>query len=559
MSKLFKLTLVLALLAIMMAACQPTTTTVVTDEPEATEEGPFEGTTLSADCLEEGGSTINSIAATDRYTVTFTLCGPDPAFREKVAFTAFSIQSSEWLEETGGTGELLEHPVGTGPFMMSEWNRGDSIVLTRYDDYWGEKPAYQTLVFRWSTEAAARRLELEAGSVDGIDNVGPEDIEPISGNADLQLINRPALNVFYVAMNSNAAPFDDVKVRQAVAMGVDRQRIVDQFYPEGSEVASHFTPCDIPNACVGDPWYDFDLDAARALLEEAGYADGFETNLYYRDVVRGYLPEPGVVAQDIQAQLQENLNITINIEVMESGTFLEESSAGNLEGMHLLGWGADYPHITNFLDYHFGRANLQFGAPIPEIYELLEQGAQMADVAAAESTYVEANNKLRELVPMIPVAHGASAMAYRADVADAHTSPLTSEYFAVMTPGDRDQLVIMQNAEPPGLYCADETDGEALRICEQVTENLLTYEIGGVAVVPSLATGCEPNEDLTVWTCTLREGVTFHDGTTFDANDVVASWTAFLDASSPLHVGNTGAFDYPAYLWGLMNAPAPEE
>ncbi len=107
---------------------------------------------------------------------------------------------------------------------------------------------------------------------------------------------------------------------------------------------------------MGDAWYDFDVEAAKALLTEAGFPDGFQTKLYYRDVVRGYLPQVGNVAQDIQAQLKANLNIDAEIVVMESGAFIEESGAGRLDGLYLLGWGADYPHITNFLDYHFGAA-----------------------------------------------------------------------------------------------------------------------------------------------------------------------------------------------------------
>ena len=105
-------------------------------------------------------------------------------------------------------------------------------------------------------------------------------------------------------MNNTYPPFDNEKVRQAIAMGIDRQRIVDNFYPAGSSVAEYFTPCTLPNGCVGDPWYKFDVDAAKALLAEAGYPNGFDTTITYRDVVRGYLPQPGVVAQDIQAQLQ---------------------------------------------------------------------------------------------------------------------------------------------------------------------------------------------------------------------------------------------------------------
>ena len=125
-----------------------------------------------------------------------------------------------------------------------------------------------------------------------------------------------------------------------------------------------------------------------------------------------------------------------------------------------------------------------------------------------------------------------------------------------MDPGD-DTLVFVQNAEPISLYCADETDGESLRPCQQVVESLLEYATDSGDTVGALATECVSNEDASVWTCTLREGVTFHDGSSFDANDVVASWAAGIDAANANHVGNTGGFDYFAYLWGgLINAPS---
>lgn len=157
---------------------------------------------------------------------------------------------------------------------------------------------------------------------------------------------------------------------------------------------------------------------------------------------------------------------------------------------------------------------------------------------------------------MVPIANGGNGVAYQATVQNPHVSPLTSEIFARMDSG-KDTFVWMQNAEPISLYCADETDGESLRACEQVTEGLMAYEIGGTGVEPALATSCDANEDLTVWTCNLREGVTFHDGSTLDANDVVMTYAIQWDAAHPLHVGNTGAFTYWSGLWGgFLNAPA---
>jgi ABC-type transport system substrate-binding protein len=381
----------------------------------------------------------------------------------------------------------------------------------------------------------------------------------VQNDANLQLLVRPALNIFYVGMNNTYAPFDNEKVRQAIAMGIDRQRIVDNFYPAGSEVAQYFTPCTIPNGCVGDPWYTFDVTAAKALLAEAGFPNGFDTTITYRDVVRGYLPQPGVVAQDIQAQLLANLNINASIVVMESGAYLDATAAGQVEGLHLLGWGADFPDIVNFLDYHFGSgSSQQFGTHWPDITDALAQGAQLADPAAREPFYVTANNAIRQHVPMIPIAHGGSAVAYKATVENPNVSPLGNEDFAVMSIPGQDTFVWMQNAEPISLYCADETDGETLRACEQINESLYRYEIGGVAVQPSLATLCEPNADLTVWTCTLRQGVTFSDGSTLDANDVTVSLIAQWDYTSPYHVARTATFEYFNALFGaFLNAPPP--
>jgi ABC-type transport system substrate-binding protein len=153
---------------------------------------------------------------------------------------------------------------------------------------------------------------------------------------------------------------------------------------------------------------------------------------------------------------------------------------------------------------------------------------------------------------LIPVAHGGSAVAYRADVVNPQASPLTSEMFAVTDPGGRDVFVFMQGAEPISMFCADETDGESLRACEQVMQSLYGYQINSTAFEPVLAESCEPSADLMTWVCTLRQGVLFSDGSGFDANDVVATFIMGLDSGSNVHVGNTNLWEYYSTLWGLI-------
>lgn len=517
--------------------------------------------TYAAPDCEYGGS-ILSITAVDELTVEFQLCVPDPAFPSKVAFSSLSIIPSEYLEATGGTGDLLTAPIGTGPYRLENWDLGNEIVMTRFDEYWGDPAADATLIFRWNSEAAARLVELQAGTVDGIDNPAPGDFDVIANDPTLQLLPREGLNVFYLGMNNFFEPFDNVKVRQAVAHAIDKQRIIDNFYPAGSTVADQFMPPAIFGYTPEVEPFPFDPDMARQLLEEAAAEDGFtlpiETTLSYRDVVRGYLPQPGIVAQDLQAQLAE-VGINVTIDLQESGTFLDNSDAGNLS-MYLLGWGADYPDATNFLDFHFGAgASDQFGAKFDEITTPLSAGAQLADPEERYPFYVEANTALRDLAPMLPIAHGGSGVAYRASVANAHVSPLGNERLASMDDTDDDTFIWMQNGEPASIYCADETDGEALRVCEQIMEALLSYEVGGTAVEPGLATEWTASDDLTTWTFTLREGVLFHDGSSLDANDVVMSYGVQWDAANPLHVGRDGNFTYfQAYFTSFLNAPEAE-
>ncbi|MCC6567719.1 MAG: peptide ABC transporter substrate-binding protein [Anaerolineales bacterium] len=559
----------LVLASMILAACGggAPATEVMTEEPAPPTEAPttaptepampaFEGTSVSAESCDYGGE-FKSIEAVDAYTVKFTLCYPDPAFLSKVAFAAFAIQDADYLNETGGdSAKMSETPNGTGPYMVKEWVRGDHITFEANPTFWGDAPANKTLIFRWSAEASARLLELQSGTADGIFLPSSDDFATIEGDPNLKLYPFQTGNIFYIGLNNTIAPFDNDKVRQAVAMAINKKQIVDSFYPAGSEVAQQFVPPSfLPGYSTsgdGASWYDYDPAAAKALLAEAGFPNGFETTLSYRDVVRVYLPNVNQVAQEIQAQLAE-IGITITINKMESGPFLESVAAGE-QGLYLLGWGMDYPDSTNFYDYHFASNAKRFGNEWPDLVEEIKAAAQLGDPAARQAHYDVVNALIKEHVPMIPVAHGSTANAMLASVGNVVMGPL-NENFEQMTTASG-QLVWVQSAEPIMLACQDETDGETLRACEQVYDSLLGYEFGGVAPIPALATEWSSNTDGSEWTFTLREGVTFHNGATFDANDVVATYSAWWDAANPNHKGNTGTFEYfTGFFAQFLNAP----
>ena len=559
-------------LAIVVAACSPAASTTPSSPASTGGAGTPAPSTSSypakaypadadASCTDAtlNASEFKRIKAVDEFTVEFDLCRADVAFLSKIAFASNAIQDSDWLTAHMADKSILRSENGTGPYTLKSWDAGNRMDMTAFAGYWGNQARTANLEFQWSDQAVSRTQALVAGTVDGIDNPGAEDIKAISGNSDLKFNQREGLSTLYVGMNVLKAPWTDENVRKAIAMSIDRQSLVDNFYPPGSSAADYFTPCAIPFGCVGDKWYDYDPAGAKTLLANAGFPDGFTTTLSFRSAVRGYLPDPPAIATAIAAQLKKNLNITATLDLQESGAFLSNAANGSIDGLYLLGWGADFPDVTNFLDYHFGSGSgAKFGKPFDDVAAALTTGGSSASDADRTTAYTTANNAIKQHVPMALVAHGGSGDAFKADVVGSYASPIGSELFYVMSAGTRDTLVWMQNAEPLSLYCGDESDGETLRACEQMFESLYTYEIGGTKAIPSLATDCSPSADLTTWTCHLRQGAKFHQSGTLDANDVVDSLSLQWDTKNPLHVGNTGDFEYfPGLFGGYLNPPPP--
>ncbi len=516
---------------------------------------PFTHLSLAADCSY--GGELKFIETLDNFTVRFTLCYPDSAFAVKIALPVFAIQDREYLDQMGGSSQRLsEAPNGTGPFRFGEWVRGDHITFEANPDYWGAPPEIGTLVFQWEADSAARLLEVQSGNAQAMDNPAPDDYAAIIGDTNLGLITRPILNIGYLGFSNFQPPFDNELVRRAAAMAIDRDWMVNNFYPPASTVAEQFVPPEIqPGYTQGLQWYAYDPDAAKQLLVEAGYPNGFSTTLVYRNVVRSYLADPVSVAQYIQKQL-EMVGIQVTLVEMDSAAFIEAASAGSLP-MYLLGWGADYVDASNFYDYHFAsEGNQQYGNPYPDLVEVIRAAGIEADPGKRQALYDEVNALIMEHVPMVPLAHGGSATVWDVNISGAHASPLGMELFAGISVPGQSSLTWVQSFEPMSLWCADESDGDTFRACAQLYEPLVAFGASDTTLHPALAERWETSSDLRVWTFHLRQGVYFHNGAALDSSDVFATFEALWNAASPNHTGNSGAFEYfLAYFGAFLNGP----
>jgi ABC-type transport system substrate-binding protein len=514
----------------------------------------------AASCVVgEGGAArlgIARIEAVDELTVRFELCAPDPAFTQKLAVTNFSVNDSGWLATAIEDGSLATTMNGTGPLALLAWEQGVQIVLSRNGSYWGDKAASERVVIQWEPESAARLVQLRAGTVDAADNAAPTDEAAIAADASLALLTRPGFNTFYLNFNNRYAPVSDVRVRQAIAQALDRQRIVDLFYPSGTTLATHVPPCVIDGACVGEAWYAQDLVAARALLTEAGYPNGLDLTLSLRETPRAFLPDPVAVATDIQAQLAA-VGIRVTLDVQEAGGYIGKLLSGELRGASFSAALPDYPEAWNSLGIDFGASSSSaHGDQYPRLVALLDEAQREANPDARALLFTQINNEIRAQVPVVPIANGASLIATRAAVRGLVASPVVMERFSAVSVEGSSTFTWLQGGEPAGLYCMDEEDREAVRICAQVMEGLYGYAVGGTAAEPRLATECVASADGLVVECALRRDVRFHNGARLDAGDVLDSFAAAWDCTHPLHVGRTGSFRGWSWIMGTLNADA---
>lgn len=541
-----------------VAAPEPTKAPEAPAAPEAKptyEEVAFAPSKLEAPDCKYGGN-FKSLEAVDELTVKVTLCNSDPAFVAKIGVPAFGIMDSGYIKAIeGDAAKLADNPVGTGPYIVKEWVRGDHITFTPNPLYWGDQPKNKEFILKWNKEAAARLLDLQAGNVSGIVEITTDDVATIEADANLKMYPRIFNNFLYFTLNNMIPPFDNEKVRQAFAMAVDKQKIVDDFYAPGSVAATQFVPAGVkPGFTEGYEGVKYDPEKAKQMLTEAGFDFNKEYTISYAERTRPYFPQPTKIAQAVQAQLAE-IGVKVKLSMQEWATYLPAARDGKLE-MFFLGWSEDYPDATNWYDVFLTGSSKSMGNAYPDIVEKVQAAARLGDADARQKIYDEVNKLYDEHVPTIVVGHGVTNLAFLANVKNVVIGPYNENFQEMET--ENGTLIFEMDGEPVSMYCGDETDSNSFYACRQVFDTLYEFEWGSTKSKPGLAEKCEANADATEWTCTLKKDVKFSNGAKLDAGDVVTTWSTGLDYNNPLRKGDTGAFQYFKDFFGpkVLNQPA---
>jgi len=493
-------------------------------------------------------SLLRWVEAVDEYTVKFYLNRPNASFINTLAMNNFAIMSPAAIEKYGP--DIFKNPVGTGPYIFKEWIPNDKITVVANPNYWGEAPKIKTVVFRAIPDNSARFLELKAGTIDGMEGANPDDIAVAEKDPNLQVLWRPAFNVGYLGINMAMKPFDDVRVRKAIAYAIDKKAIVDAFYAGFGEPAKEFMP---PSLWGYDPDiedYPYDPAKAKELLAEAGFPNGFETELWVMPVARPYFPQPAQVGEAIQQYLAD-VGIKAKIVQYDWGTYLDKIAAGGEHKLFMLGWTGDNGDPDNFLCVFFcgGDNSFNMGPADPALKDLLMKAVAETDFAKREEMYKQANRMIHDLVPGVPIAHTKVPIFLKKTIKNFIPSPIGLPYWWLAENEAGDTVIYGRSGDSVGLDPANVTDGESLMVTEQMLEGLVALEAGTTNPVPSLAVEWTASPDGLEWTFKLRQGVEFHDGTPFNAEAVVFNFMRWWDPAHPYHFADW-TWDYWAYMFG---------
>ena len=303
----------------------------------------FFGSIAGFDAAGDGG--LSGVEVVDPLTVKITLSRPDATFLHVMALNFASVVPKEAVDEAGA--DFGKKPVGTGAFRLAEWTLGQRLVFEKNAGYWREGVPYlDSVTFEVGQEPVVALLRLQSGEVDvpgdGIPPAKFQEVMADPAQAE-RVVQGGQLHTGYVTLNVTQPPVDNVKVRQAVNMAINKDRIV-QIINGRAKPATQPLPPSMPGYTEGYAGYAYDPEAAKALLAEAGLAEGFETDLY----VMNTDPNPRI-AQAIQQDLAA-VGITASIQSLAQANVIEAGGAGTAPMIWSGGmaWIADFPDPSNF-------------------------------------------------------------------------------------------------------------------------------------------------------------------------------------------------------------------
>lgn len=309
----------------------------------------------AVDMMEEKATTLAGIEVIDDYTIKLTLESSFAPFLANLATPGVSIYNRKFTEEAGDQfGLVPEKTCGTGPFKLSKWELNSETQIDAFDGYWKGRPKLDAVNWKTVKDADTQRMMFENGELDEFDcDAAPSQI-PYFANNDkykdwLKIGNR--VGIYYYSINAKIKPFDDVRIRKAFQMAIDKQQLLDTLYDGRGTVQSGIMPPGLIGYNPLLPEIKYDPDKAKQLMAEAGYPDGFEMDL----TMVTDNPQTLQMNEMTQAMLAK-VGIKANIVQMDEASWYGVRAEGKL-GSYTTSWSADFNDPDNFFYTFFAPQN----------------------------------------------------------------------------------------------------------------------------------------------------------------------------------------------------------
>ncbi len=386
----------------------------------------------------EMGKIIKDVKVLDPYKVQITLNSPEAPFLANIAMSFMSILSEEYahkLQMTGKMNDLDNNPVGTGPFIFQSYLKDSVIKFSNNPSYWGKHGNIDKLIFAITPDASVRHQKLKTGECQFVNEPSPADIVEMKKNSKLTVLQDAGLNVGYLAMNVTKKPFDNLLVRQAVNLALNKPSYIEAIYLGNAKIAKNPIPPTIwsYNETIKD--YDYNITKAKELLKKAGFANGFEAEMWTLPVARPYNPNGKKMGELMQADLAK-VGIKVKLVSFDWPTYLKKASQGEQQ-MLQMGWTGDNGDPDNFLHTLLGCSAVTSGSNYSKwcdkkFDQLVTEAKNTPDVKKRTALYKEAQKIFKEQAPWVTIAHSVVFKAMSKNIQGYKIDPLGHDIFTLV-------------------------------------------------------------------------------------------------------------------------------
>jgi peptide/nickel transport system substrate-binding protein len=387
---------------------------------------------------------FRSCKTVGKYRIVVRLNKASGTFFSSLVIQSFAMQSPTAMKKYGADEATLsggafratgtyafQHPTGTGPFKFSSWTIGQKVELVKYNGYWGKKARLDKIIIRPISNNEARFAALKTGEINAFDLAPPQDIGALSGDSRLKVIKRPAFNVAYVTIHQGpGSPMNELKVRQAVAYGLNRAAVVKNFYYGTGQVAHEFQPPSLFGYSKKVPKYAYNPTKAKQLLNSSNCKVPCKIDFWYpTDVSRPYMPDPKRNFEAFAASLDASGFNVVAHSAPWRPTYVPKVNEGSAGDLNLIGWTGDYGDPDNFLGTFFRGNNPQFGFNNPAITGILDRALNQPNFKKRVALYQQANILIMKYLPGVPYAHATPALGAEKRITRLIATPVGGVWF----------------------------------------------------------------------------------------------------------------------------------